>query len=336
MTKKKIVVFFGGQSAEHQVSIQSAQSILGALDSSKYDVLSIYITQKGEWKQIASAKQALKKTFALNARNIGIGWLQEQKIDVAFPVLHGPYGEDGTIQGLLDFLKIPYIGAGVLASAIGIDKEVQKEIFAFCGMPVLKWIAFSEQDWQLCKQDIVREVKSKFLEPVFVKPCSLGSSIGISRVAQWPSLSGAIEEALQYDKRIIIEQGIEAREIECSVLGNSNPKASVPGEIVASRSFYDYKAKYIDNKSQLLIPARLSNREKEKIQQLSLQAFRAIKARGMARVDFLMDKRSSQIYLNEVNTIPGFTNISMYPKLWEASGLAYPALLDKLIQLAEK
>jgi D-alanine-D-alanine ligase len=259
-------------------------------------------------------------------------------VDVIFPVLHGTFGEDGTIQGLLELADIPYVGAGVLGSAAGMDKDIMKALFRAAGLPIVKHVTILRSDWEDGAKKVQRRVASQLKYPVFVKPANLGSSVGISKAHDGQELGPAIEEAAKFDRKIVIEQGVggkkqKAREIECSVLGNDRPEASLPGEIVPSTEFYDYKAKYLDEGSQLIIPAKLSQAETKRVQQLAIAAFQAVDCSGLARVDFLMDPKNRKIYLNEINTMPGFTSISMYPKLWAASGLPYPKLIERLIQL---
>jgi D-alanine-D-alanine ligase len=259
-------------------------------------------------------------------------------VDVIFPVLHGTFGEDGTIQGLLELADIPYVGAGVLGSAAGMDKDIMKSLFFAAGIPIVKHVTILRSAWENDPKKVERLVASKLKYPVFVKPANLGSSVGISKAHDRKELGPAIEEAAKFDRKIVIEQGVggkkeKAREIECSVLGNDEPAASVPGEIVPGKEFYDYTAKYVDEGSQLIIPAKLTRAETKKVQDLAVRAFQAVDCSGLARVDFLMDPKTKKIYLNEINTMPGFTAISMYPKLWTASGLAYADLIDRLIQL---
>ena len=258
-------------------------------------------------------------------------------VDVIFPVLHGTFGEDGTIQGLLELADIPYVGAGVLGSAAGMDKDVMKSLFIAAGLPIVKHVTILRGDWKKDRKKVEKLV-GKLKYPVFVKPANLGSSVGISKAHNKRELGPAIEEAAKFDRKIVIEQGVggnedKAREIECSVLGNDDPLSSIPGEIVPIKEFYDYDAKYLDEGSQLIIPAKLTKSETKKVQELAIRAFRAVDCSGLARVDFLMDPKTRKIYLNEINTMPGFTAISMYPKLWAASGLEYPDLIDRLIQL---
>lgn len=258
-------------------------------------------------------------------------------VDVIFPVLHGTFGEDGTIQGLLELADIPYVGAGVLGSAAGMDKDIMKSLFIAAGIPIVKHVTTLRSAWDKDPKKVERLV-GKLQYPVFVKPANLGSSVGISKAHNRKELGPAIEEAARFDRKIVIEQGVggkkeKAREIECSVLGNDDPIASIPGEIVPIKEFYDYNAKYLDEGSRLIIPAKLTKAQAKKVQELAVQAFKAVDCSGLARVDFLMDPKTSKIYLNEINTMPGFTAISMYPKLWAASGLAYSDLIDRLIQL---
>jgi D-alanine-D-alanine ligase len=259
-------------------------------------------------------------------------------VDVIFPVLHGTFGEDGTIQGLLELADIPYVGAGVLGSAAGMDKDIMKSLFIAAGIPIVKHVTILRSAWEKDPKKVQKLMESKLTYPVFVKPANLGSSVGISKAHNRKELGPAIEEAAKFDRKIVIEQGVggkkeKAREIECSVLGNDEPVASVPGEIVPGKEFYDYTAKYVDEGSQLIIPAKLTKAETKKVQDMAVAAFKAVDCSGLARVDFLMDPKTQKIYLNEINTMPGFTSISMYPKLWAASGLDYADLIDRLIQL---
>src|SRR5271157_1320205 len=259
-------------------------------------------------------------------------------VDVIFPVLHGTFGEDGTIQGLLELADIAYVGAGVLGSAAGMDKDIMKSLFIAAGLPIVKHVTILRRDWEKDPKKVEKLVESKLSYPVFVKPANLGSSVGISKAHNRKELGPAIEEAAKFDRKIVIEQGVggkkeKAREIECSVLGNDDPEASVPGEVVPVKEFYDYNAKYLEEGSEMIIPARLTKAQTKKVQEMAVAAFKAVDCSGLARVDFLMDPKTEKIYLNEINTMPGFTSISMYPKLWAASGLAYPDLIDRLIQL---
>ena len=259
-------------------------------------------------------------------------------VDVIFPVLHGTFGEDGTIQGLLELADIPYVGAGVLGSAAGMDKDIMKALFRAAGLAIVKHVTVLRSEWQANPLKVQKLIENKLKYPLFIKPANLGSSVGISKAHDHKELGPAIDEAAKFDRKIVIEQGVggrtqKAREIECSVLGNDQPQASVPGEIVPSTEFYDYNAKYLDEGSQLIIPAKLSKAQTKEVQRLAIGAFKAVDCSGLARVDFLMDPKSQKIYLNEINTMPGFTAISMYPKLWAASGVPYPDLIERLIQL---
>jgi D-alanine-D-alanine ligase len=278
--------------------------------------------------QTDAASHALTRRAADRAINV----------DVIFPVLHGTFGEDGTIQGLLELADIAYVGAGVLGSAAGMDKDIMKSLFRAAGLPIVKHITVLRSEWERQPQKVVKLVDSQLKYPVFVKPANLGSSVGISKAHDRKELGPAIDEAAKFDRKIVIEQGVggkkqKAREIECSVLGNDEPQASVPGEIVPSKEFYDYDAKYLDEGSELIIPAKLSKPEIKRVQQLAIAAFRAVDCSGLARVDFLMDPKTRKIYLNEINTMPGFTAISMYPKLWAATGISYSELIERLILL---
>jgi len=278
--------------------------------------------------QTDAASHALTRRAADRAINV----------DIVFPVLHGTFGEDGTIQGLLELADLPYVGAGVLGSAAGMDKDIMKSLFKAAGLPIVRHVTVLRSDWEAGPKKVRKLVESKLKYPVFVKPANLGSSVGISKAHNGKELGPAIEEAAKFDRKIVIEQGVggakqKAREIECSVLGNDRPEASVPGEIVPSKEFYDYDAKYLDEGSQLIIPAKLSKAETKEVQQLAIAAFKAVDCSGLARVDFLMDPKTRKVYLNEINTMPGFTAISMYPKLWAATGLAYPRLIERLIEL---
>lgn len=331
--KKKIAIIFGGRSAEHEISIISSRSVFDTLNKEKYEIVSIYIDKKGLWRLVSSPyaeEEFNKKGYSF------LPWSSKDEIfevDVYFPLLHGPYGEDGSIQGLFEIADIPYVGAGIMGSSLGMNKEKTKEILSFHGIPVVEWFSFRDEDWKEKKNELLKRCESLPL-PIFVKPSNLGSSIGITKVKDYSELSSAIEKAFKWDKIILIERGVNAREIECSVLGNDKPIASVPGEVIPFREFYDYKDKYIEGKTKFVIPAKISEKEKEEFQSLAIRAFLALECYGMARVDFLMDKETRKIFVNEINTIPGFTSISMYPKLWEASGIPYSELVERLIELA--
>lgn len=330
--KLRIAVIFGGRSGEHEVSLVSAVSVIKALNPKKYKIIQIGITKSGKWISGKNTLRTLKTGKTKKALNKLPSELQN--IDVAFPVLHGPFGEDGTIQGLLEIADIPYIGCNVLASAVAMDKYISKIIFKAYGLPQVKFLRASRNEIKKELPKIKKLIKKQIGFPCFVKPANLGSSVGISKVKNLQQLTAALNNAASYDSSIIIEKAVDAREIECAVLGNEHPIASVAGEIIPSREFYDYFAKYVDGKSRLIIPAKLSAKKMREVQSLAVQAFRVLECSGMGRVDFLMDKKTGKIYLNEMNTIPGFTSISMYPKLWAASGISYPRLIDRLIKLA--
>lgn len=346
--KIRVGVLFGGRSGEHEVSLTSSKGIMEAMDKDKYEVVPIGITKEGQWLTGGDIHQRLLDASAghpllgnrlpqvepspNNALALPIS--ETGPLDVIFPVLHGPFGEDGTVQGFLELVGVPYVGAGVTASALGMDKAISKRVFQAHGLPILPWLVALRQRWQAQPESVLAECESTLTYPMFVKPANLGSSVGVHKAKNRVELRAGLNDAARYDRKLIIEQGIEAREIEVSVLGNDEPIASVPGEIIPSREFYSYAAKYLDNSSELLIPAPLSPEQTEHVRQLAIDAFRALDVAGLARCDFLLDRQSGQIYLNELNTMPGFTPISMYPKLWEASGLPYSQLIDRLIELA--
>lgn len=346
MSRLRVGVIFGGRSGEHEVSVVSAAAIFRHLDRTRFDPVPIRIEKDGRWLLGAPEPTALSagEVRALDAGAGGALQVIEPTaavgggVDVVFPVLHGTYGEDGTVQGLLELANVPYVGPGVLGSALGMDKAVSKTVFAAHGLPLVPYLTVTAHDWPATATAIAAAVASELRYPVFVKPANLGSSVGISRVRDADALAGAVEEALSFDRKIVIEAAVpRAREIECAVLGNDEPEASLPGEIVVTHAdgFYSYDAKYLDPDGAVAtIPADLPPALTARVRQLSVEAFRALDLAGMARVDFFLDGRDGALYLNEVNTIPGFTSISMYPKMWEASGLPYPALLDRLIALA--
>ncbi len=346
MKKIKVAVLFGGKSAEHEVSIQSAKNVVASLDKNKYDVVLIGIDKKGDW-HVCPPKYLLGSSFSKQemlpesdevsfitksgGNNLIAMSGQENvgTIDVVFPVLHGPYGEDGSMQGLLKLANVPFVGSGVLGSAVGMDKDVSKRLLRGAGLPVSDFLVFHRRD-----TISFEEIEEKLGLPFFVKPANLGSSIGVSKVKNREQFEDAVEEAFLYDVKITVEQSIEGREVECSVLGNDDPIASVAGEIKASHEFYDYDAKYLDGDGAVTkIPADLSPEKMKEMQELAVKVFKTLCLQGMARIDFFYTPEG-KFFVNEANTIPGFTNISMYPKLWEATGLSYPELIDKLIQLA--
>src|SRR5450432_3705810 len=344
----RVGVLFGGRSGEHEVSLASAASVIRGLDPHKYEAVPIGITKEGHWLVGAGAQKMLPEVLKAGQRVVmsadptetalialdGGGAAGGQKLDVVFPVIHGTFGEDGTMQGLLELAGLPFVGAGVLGSAIGMDKDVAKKLMQVAGIPVVPWIAVQRVDWERNPKEIRRAIEKKFKYPVFVKPATLGSSVGMTKVHSRAELAPALNLASEFAMKILVERAVVAREIEVSVLGNNDPKASVPGEIVPHREFYDYAAKYLEEGTQLLIPAKLKSAQVKTVQNLAVSAFRALELSGMARVDFFLEKRGGKLFLNEVNTIPGFTSISMYPKLWEASGIPFAKLLDRLIELA--
>jgi D-alanine-D-alanine ligase len=311
--KKRVAVIYGGRSGEHEVSLRSAKSIIDALDPEKYKVLHYLISKEGKW----SPRPIVPEPHG------------NPEIDVVFPALHGTFGEDGTLQGLLELAGLPYVGAGVLASSVSMDKEVMKRLAKERGLPVVDYQVFSSSELKdaegLC---------SKFEFPVFVKPANLGSSVGISKAHNCVELKAALELAASFDRKLIVERGIQGREFECAVLGNEDPIASVPCEILPSQEFYDYDDKYLLDKAGTVIPADLSPLRTAELQKLAVECYRAVECEGLARVDFLLESASNRLFINEINTLPGFTSISMYPKMWEYSGLPMPKLVDRLIELA--
>jgi D-alanine-D-alanine ligase len=347
--KLRIAVLYGGTSAEHEVSVVSARSVLAAIDRDKYDVLPIAITKSGEWLLPDRAPNELKAADG-SLPEVGDGQAvvlreggellasrarTEAPIDLVFVLLHGPGGEDGTVQGLLETLGVPYVGAGVAASALGMDKSLQKPIFANAGIPVTPWITISAAEFDRDPQAAVRRARDAIALPAFTKPANLGSSVGVSKCHTAGELQRGIELAFEHDHTILVEHAIEGRELECGVLGNDEPEASVVGEVVPANEFYDYEAKYLIEGSKLIIPASVSEEISEQVRRYAVHAFQAIGCAGMARVDFFVHGESAdEILLNEINTIPGFTPISMYPKLWEAAGIPYAKLIDRLIELA--
>jgi D-alanine-D-alanine ligase len=318
----RVGVIFGGRSGEHEVSLASARSVMNAMDESKYEIVPIGITKEGRW--IASSG--------------GPGGVRMAELDVVFPVLHGTFGEDGTVQGLLELAGIPYVGAGVLGSVLGLDKIAFKDVMRAHGLPIVDDVVLKRKEWDADPDGVMDRVEAELDYPVFVKPANLGSSVGISKCHDREELARGLAEAARYDRKLLVEVAVPAaREIEVSVLGNDEPIASVPGEIIPSREFYSYESKYIDDgdeASKLLIPAPISPEMTARVRDLAVRVYEAIDCNGMARADFLLSGETGELYISEVNTIPGFTSISMYPKLWEASGLAYPELIDRLIELA--
>ena len=326
-------MLFGGRSSEHEVSILSAASIISALDPERYTAIPVAIGRDGRWLNPRNSAGLLPAdTLALcSCEPVKISHQpgDSEGFDIVFPALHGPYGEDGRLQGLLDMGDLPYVGSGVLGSACGMDKDIMKLLFRANGLPTLPHVAVT-RDGALTN---CAEIESRVGYPAFVKPANLGSSVGISRVEDRPSLRAALEYAGKFDLKIIVEPGVDAREIECAVLGNDEPVASLPGEIIAPSGFYDYETKYETDEAELVAPAELSTKQVASIQQLAVRAFEAIGCSGLARVDFFIEKGTERVLLNEVNTMPGFTSISMFPRMWEATGLPYSSLVERLIEL---
>jgi D-alanine-D-alanine ligase len=355
MSRKKIRVgvIFGGKSGEHEVSLTSAKNVMGAMDPDKYEIVPIGISKSGLWltgEKVAAYLAAGSKVpprlqaeiEAAEETSSLVPFLDKSlvdstdlgQLDVIFPILHGPMGEDGTVQGLLELADLPYVGCGVTGSAVAMDKTIAKAIFQANDLPIVPHRVVLRRTWQASPDQVIAELEASLTYPMFTKPANLGSSVGISKAKDRAGLRAGLDEAARYDRKLLIEQGVDAREIEVSVLGNDAPIASLPGEVVPSREFYSYAAKYIDDDSRLLIPAPLSPALTDQIRALAIKAFQVLDGAGLARVDFLLDKANDDIFINEVNTRPGFTAISMYPKLWEASGLSHPELIDRLIELA--
>ncbi|OAT85212.1 D-alanine--D-alanine ligase [Desulfotomaculum copahuensis] len=350
MAKKRVAVIFGGRSGEHEVSLNSAASVMDALDREVYEVLPVMITREGRWLAGVEPARALAGGEAggvpvtLPADPACEGFVHTEddggpagrvggRIDVVIPVLHGTFGEDGTVQGLLELANIPYVGAGVMASAVGMDKIIMKTVFAQNGLPQVKFRHFLRTDWER-ERDAVLEDVEQLGYPCFVKPVNLGSSVGISKARNRGELVQAINLAAGYDRKVIVEEFVDAREVEVAVLGNDYPVASLPGEIIPLNEFYDYEAKYVEGRSRLIIPAPLPPETMLQIQKLAVRVFKALDCAGMARVDFFVRRSDGTVLVNEINTIPGFTRTSMYPKLWEATGIMYGDLLNRLIALA--
>lgn len=355
----RVGLVFGGRSGEHEVSLASAQSVAKALDKDKYETVLIGVTKEGRWltggnplKQLmressspllrsnnnSSGNQVDSNSNGTITRSVSVISTENvlnSSVDVIFPLIHGPYGEDGTIQGLFELADIPYVGAGVAASAVGMDKALMKAIFQSAGLPVCDYLVITRREWEDLPEETISRIEGAFGYPCFVKPANLGSSVGVTKAHNWDELTQALSTAAQFDRRIMVERAVTGREVECSVLGNESPTASVVGEIAPAREFYDYVAKYADESgTRLIIPADITPDQAREVQELAVRAFKAIDACGMARVDFFIEAQGGRVLVNEINTIPGFTNLSMYPKLWEASGLPYPRLIDRLIELA--
>nr|AIA18469.1 D-alanine--D-alanine ligase [uncultured bacterium] len=350
--KIRVGVVFGGKSGEHEVSLQSAQSVVENLNLDLFEVLPIGISKEGTWHVGIGAYNALGAPVPAQLLTDGISEeeikhiqpitqgpvlpeMSLSSIDVVIPVLHGPFGEDGTVQGLFELMNIPYVGAGVLASAVSMDKAMMKAVFAQAGLRQCKYEVVLRSNYERDAAPILEHIENSLGYPCFVKPANLGSSVGISKAKDRSELAQAIEVAAGYDRKIVIEEAVDGREIEVSVLGNDNPQASLPGEIISgNEEFYDYNAKYVDGSSTMVIPAPLSSEQTEEVRALAMQAYRAVDGSGLSRVDFFLDRKTGEFLINEINTFPGFTKYSMYPKMWEVSGLPYPELIETLIHLA--
>ncbi|MDU1413030.1 MAG: D-alanine--D-alanine ligase family protein [Clostridium sp.] len=336
--KKNIAVLFGGQSTEHEVSRVSASSVLSNINRDKYNVIPIGITKAGKWFQykgdIKSIENGAWESDLDNLIPNAMELLVDKKVEVVFPVLHGMYGEDGTIQGLCKLMNLPCVGPSVMSSAVCMDKVYTKYLLEHEGIKQAAYVVVNAFDYNKNPKSFLDEIETKLGYPVFVKPSNSGSSVGITKAHNSQELECGLTEALKFDRKVLVETGINAREIEVAVLGNDDPRASVAGEIIPAKEFYDYEAKYSNAESKLLIPAALNDEQMEYIRDLSIKIYKKLDCAGMARVDFLVDKDNSEIYLNEVNTLPGFTSISMYPKMWDATGLSYDKLIDELIELA--
>ena len=353
--KLRLGVLFGGRSAEHEVSLRSAHNIIAAADPNKYEIVPIAITKEGRWRagMLPTGWTGAPALEGISREGVEVvptatpgGPLVPVHrpgatetlghLDVVFPVLHGTFGEDGTVQGLLELAGVPYVGAGVLGSAAGMDKDVMKRLWHERGLPIVPYVAVRRMDIHVNARAVAQGVEKRLRYPVFVKPANLGSSVGVSKARNRKQLEEALKVAASYDTKVLVEKAIVGREIECALLGNEEPIASIPGEVVPAGEFYDYSAKYIEDTAQLLVPAPLTKAQTQRVQQIAVAAFQACECAGMARVDFFLEKKTGKILLNEINTIPGFTAISMYPRLWEASGLAYTQLIDRLVELAIK
>lgn len=350
MSKIRVGILFGGESGEHEVSLASATSVVEALDRTRYEPVLIGITRGGKWLAVDSPSGLLEHAqpgsleagthdheasgSSLLPISAHADALRGSRVDVVFPVMHGPRGEDGTVQGLLELAGLPYVGSGVLASAVSMDKAMMKSVFATEGLPGVAYEVVTSRQWEREPERWLCRIEGCLAYPVFVKPCNMGSSVGISRATDRAELRASLDLAARFDRRIIVEQGVDAREVECGVLGNDSPEVSVPGEIVPHHEFYDFEAKYTAGLADLVIPAQLGTDQTEQVRELARRAFVAVDAAGLARVDFFVLRDSGDVLVNEINTIPGFTATSMYPRLWEASGVPYAELLDRLIRLA--
>lgn len=332
----KVALLFGGRSAEHDVSILSARSVRDAAPKERFQIVPVCIARDGNIMSPEASDAVINGGAKALTWEGGFSfpkWLRDENVAVVFPLIHGTFGEDGTLQGYLEIIGIPYVGSGVTGSAVGMDKTMMKHAFASARLPQVEFVTVMEHDWRKEPERVARTVENTLRLPYFVKPANAGSSVGVSKVKSEAELAAAIDKALKFDDKVLVERGIDAREVEVSVLGNEEPEASVVGEIVTGREFYDYEDKYIENKSSLVIPAKLPQEKSDEIRRMAVTAFRAVGASGFSRVDFFVERGTNRIFINEINTIPGFTAISMYPKLWEATELKYPRLIERLIDL---
>ncbi|HJW93556.1 MAG TPA: D-alanine--D-alanine ligase family protein [Thermoanaerobaculia bacterium] len=330
----RVVLLFGGRSPEHDVSVLSARSVAGAAPKPRIEMIPICIAKDGRFiatERSARILEGEEKSATGDSDFSFEQWVRSIELDIVFPLIHGIGGEDGALQGYLEMLQLPYVGSGVTASAVAMDKAHMKYAFAAAKLPMVEWVQVLESDWRNDRDRVLRAVGNALRLPYFVKPANSGSSIGVTKVKTDEALGDAIESALRFDEKVLVERGIDAREVEVSVLGNDDPQASVAGEVVTGREFYDYTDKYIEDRSSLVIPAKLPKDKSDELRRLAIAAYRAVGARGFSRVDFFLERGTNKLYLNEINTIPGFTDISMYPKLWEATELKYPRLIEKLI-----
>ncbi|MFA6957784.1 MAG: D-alanine--D-alanine ligase family protein [Thermoanaerobaculia bacterium] len=336
-TKTKVALLFGGRSAEHEVSILSARSVWESAPAERFDVIPVCVARDGFFLKPSASRAVLRSKGVDTATGDPdfdfARWFRKEEVDIAFPLIHGTHGEDGRLQGYLEILGIPYVGSGVTASAVGMDKALMKQAFVAAKLPIVEFVAVTVTEWRDERRKVLQSIGNSLRLPYFVKPANAGSSVGVTKVRKPDDLAAAVEHAFRFDEKILVERGIDARELEVAVLGNEKARASVVGEIVPGAEFYDYSDKYIDAKSKLAIPAPIPAKLSDEIRSLAVAAFRAVGASGYARVDFFLDKGTKKILVNEINTIPGFTSISMYPKLWEATELKYPPLIAELIDL---
>ncbi len=347
MSKTRVAVVFGGRSGEHEVSVVSAKNIIEAMDKNKYEIIPIGITKDGKWltgekaiEQFQNNDYSGLEEVTLNTKSgskelINLksdGTYEKLEVDIFFPALHGPFGEDGTIQGLFEMANVPYTGCGVLASSVGMDKLTTKALLDEAGIPVIPYLGFNKHAWDQNADEVVHRVLTELELPVFIKPSNMGSSVGVSKVKKKDELKKAIEFALEFDHRILVEKALNIRELECSILGNDEPKASRVGEVIVGGEFYDYKDKYVDGKSTTKVPADINPQLEKTIQAQCIKAYKLIDGAGLSRCDTFLDKATGEIYINEINTFPGFTSISMYPKMFEASGIKYADLIDEIIK----